>query len=73
MNSKVQLLTPNTAVIYVFLWLNLKNRPMVGSDNACVDDEDLSKLLANPIASLISVPIHKKYETNVGPKGLVVG
>ena len=29
MDSKVQLLTPNTTVIYVFLWLDLKNGPMV--------------------------------------------
>jgi hypothetical protein len=29
MDSKVQLLTPNTTVIYVFLWLNLKDGPMV--------------------------------------------
>ena len=29
MDSKVQLLTPNTTVIYVFLWLDLKEGPMV--------------------------------------------
>jgi hypothetical protein len=29
MDSKVQLLTPNTTVIYVFLWLDLKDGPMV--------------------------------------------
>ena len=29
MDSKVQLLTPNTTVVYVFLWLNLKDGPMV--------------------------------------------
>ncbi len=29
MDSKVQLLTPNTTVIYLFLWLDLKNGPMV--------------------------------------------
>jgi hypothetical protein len=29
MDSKVQLLTPNTTVVYVFLWLDLKDGPMV--------------------------------------------
>ena len=29
MDSKVQLLTPNTTVIYLFLWLDLKDGPMV--------------------------------------------
>jgi hypothetical protein len=29
MDSKVQLLTPNCTVVYVFLWLNLKGGPMV--------------------------------------------
>ena len=29
MDSKVQLLTPNTTVIYVFLWMDLKDSPMV--------------------------------------------
>ena len=29
MDSKVQLLTPNSTVVYVFLWLNLKDGPMV--------------------------------------------
>ncbi len=29
MDSKVQLLTPNTTVIYLFLWLDLKEGPMV--------------------------------------------
>ena len=29
MDSKVQLLTPNTTVIYLFLWLDLKGGPMV--------------------------------------------
>jgi len=29
MDSKVQLLTPNTTVIYVFLWMDLKDGPMV--------------------------------------------
>ena len=29
MDSKVQLLTPNTTVIYLFLWLDLKKGPMV--------------------------------------------
>ena len=29
MDSKVQLLTPNTTVIYVFMWMDLKDRPMV--------------------------------------------
>ncbi len=29
MDSKVQLLTPNTTVIYVFMWMDLKDSPMV--------------------------------------------
>ena len=29
MDSKVQLLTPNTTVIYLFLWLDLKDGPMI--------------------------------------------
>ena len=29
MDSKVQLLTPNTTVVYLFLWLDLKDGPMV--------------------------------------------
>ena len=39
----------------------------IGSTGASADDADLTKQLANPISSLISVPIQMNYDTNIGP------
>ncbi len=39
----------------------------IGSTTASADDSELTKQLANPISSLISVPIQMNYDTNIGP------
>lgn len=52
-------------LIYAIIILGLA----VASNQAWADDsQDLAKKLANPVASLISVPIQANYDENIGPR-----
>jgi hypothetical protein len=40
---------------------------IIASHGFAQDESDLAKKLANPVASLISVPFQANYDENIGP------